>query len=325
MKQLIFLFLATCLFAQVKPSYTYISFDVPGSTDTAPVAINDNGEIVGTSPVMFIRTNKGVIKRVPYKPQLTPTSINSSGWIVGEILGKNSIGGGFVRAPTGELTIFDSSNGGRTGIMGINDTLNCTGLILDGNGQFQDAFTWQNCNGTKPYVKILIAGATYIAPSAINSTGNVGGNYGIRKQGGWLGFFWNASTKKATRINAPGAAQTFVAGMNDADTVVGNWWVVNSVQHGFSRSVRGVFTEFDPPGSIFTAVSGINTTGLIAGSYEDSSQVVHGFIYNPAKELFTVIDYPGAVWTVVRAINAGGHVTGSWQADINGTMHGFVY
>src|SRR5262249_35416925 len=96
-------------------SWTFISFDVPGSPATFPKAINPAGQIVGSyrdaSDVEqgFVRERDGTITSFdPPGSRLTrPAAINPAGRIVGFYLDASDVQHGFVRDRDGTITVLD--------------------------------------------------------------------------------------------------------------------------------------------------------------------------------------------------------------------------
>src|SRR5262245_6916641 len=71
-------------------AWTFVSFDVPGSTGTFPLDINAGGDVVGSTTIAglthgFLRTADGTITTVDYPGALATfaSGINPDGVIVG--------------------------------------------------------------------------------------------------------------------------------------------------------------------------------------------------------------------------------------------------
>ncbi len=71
---------------------------------------------------------------------------------------------------------------------------------------------------------------------------------------------------------------------SDGGTIVGTFFDVGGVRHGYIAERRGAsvddweFTQFDVPGAKFTAVYGCNAAGDLVGTYGDAAGTLHGFL-----------------------------------------------
>jgi len=96
-----------------RPSGTFVSFDVPASTQTSPLSINNAGAVTGfangTNGLFFgfVRDPQG--KFTSFNPGFYtfPRSINNEGAIAGYFQPTNGAPySGFVRSPGGTITSF---------------------------------------------------------------------------------------------------------------------------------------------------------------------------------------------------------------------------
>ena len=162
------------------------------------------------------------------------------------------------------------------------------------------------------------------------------------------------------QIDYPGAADTYVYGMNDQRQVVGYYDTSGGTVSGFLWS-NGVFTQLDYPGSLSTYAFGISNDGSVVGYYILSSGT-YGFLYNLSTSSLTIgpqgttvravnnndqvlahpsgtpnydigalggslsqlATYPGAASTTYRGINSSGSATG-WFTDAGNATHAFLY
>ena len=121
-------------------------------------------------------------------------------------------------------------------------------------------------------------------------------------------------------VNYPGAADTYVTGVDVASDVVGNYVDKNGVTHGFSYNFA-TYTPLDPPGATATYPAGINDAGAISGRYIDGNDHAHLFV--DSNGTFSTVDYPGAVGTLGGAINDSSQFVGNALLD-GGTNAGFL-
>src|SRR5689334_5590152 len=68
-----------------------------------------------------------------------------------------------------------------------------------------------------------------------------------------------------------GSTQTVLASINARGDVVGIYYDLKSVQHGFYRSAGGSIFSVDPPESQGTIATGIDGRGDISGYYGDKN------------------------------------------------------
>ena len=116
-----------------------------------------------------------------------------------------------------------------------------------------------------------------------------------------------------TRIDAPGAALTFLFDINDRGQVLGvGTDADNTTGFGFVRDSRGNYTRLpDVPGALTTIPLGFNNRGQIVGLYVDGDGAQHGYLLEQGR--FTTIDVPGAVATDAFGINDRGQIVGAFS------------
>jgi hypothetical protein len=290
---------------------TFVTFDAPGAgmeafSGTFPFAIDPAGAITGTS-CSALFTCQGFLRA----PDGTFTTFDTTATYPsginpeGAIAGSGSAGG-FLRIPDGTVTTFNAPDGGFlfgfSPVFSINPSGTITGPWADPN--------------------FVIHG------------------------------FLRASDGTITTFDAPGAGTSFFQalpfGINPNGTVAGCYIDANGVGHGFVRARDGTLTTFDPPNStnlscfafsfgffiVPDPVGGINPAGSITGSYfEPISGNPFGGNYRGflrAKDgSFTTFDAvpspssPCCTWTNGIAINPAGEIAG-FDNDYISVNHGFV-
>ncbi len=215
---------------------------------------------------------------------------------------------------------------------------------------------------TKPFIRISIVGAAFLAafllisPAAqagpytfltINNSGDPAFNQllGINNSGTIVGYFGDGvmlpnkgytiappyGPADYTNENFPGSAQTQVVGINNntTPTTVGFWVDGNGNNFGFSDT-GGTFQSFTNPSTPVTTPSvnqllGVNNSGIAAGFYFDSAGNAHGFTLNIGTNTFTAITLPSsfnATSTTATGIDNAGVVSG-FYTNATGT-HGFI-
>jgi hypothetical protein len=210
---------------------------------------------------------------------------------------------GFIRQPSGTLTLFDPPGSQQTNIptYSINDFGAITGdywtcnaaisrcavhgfvrtpdgkyITFDAPGAGHDGFA---------------GGGTY--PQGINILGEVSGFYGdansvyhgfVRSADGRITTF-DVPTSCTTTPNPPpdcAGEGTFPSNVNVLGRVVGSFYGENGNPHGFWRDADGSITKFNFPGKgYFTIPEAINDWGQITGIVYDPNLVVHGLLVTP--------------------------------------------
>lgn len=197
-------------------------------------------------------------------------AINTAGVIAGRYMDENCVSHGFVRAANSTIGTFDPPN--------VITTHTCTSY-----GDF----------GT--------------IPTSIDTAGDIVGTY-TDTNGARHSFLLPASGTLTT-FDPPGtdtspcpatglgaiACGSGAIGINDAGQIVGAYFDLDGVGHGYLRSANGDFTTFNDASAGTGALTGtgafsINATGTIAGTYVDTNSVLHGFVGTaPAEATRTVL------------------------------------
>jgi probable HAF family extracellular repeat protein len=259
----------------------------------------------------FVDTG-GLFTPVNY-PGATQTylyGVNNSGQIVGQFGIDGSTQCCFVDTG-GVFTTFS----GLTFVYGINDSGQVVGSSSNSNSGVVDT------GGL--FTPVNYPGAAYSRLTGINDSGQVVGEGNFFQQCGagayqaetYQGFVETGGVYTPT--NYPGAAETYVSGINDRGQIVGAGnFFSDACSQGSSSSSQsfvetgGVYTPINYPGAIQTFASGINDRGQVVGYFVDSSGAEHGFVETGG--VYTPINYPGSPATNPEGINANGEIVGSY-------------
>ena len=283
--------------------YTFVKFKVPmtGSKFTAPQAISNKNEIVGTFEVSQLGrlVTLGFWRSNDHPAQWTylqdpsgdghftqANSINSSRVVVGDYTTSSTVIDGMVFSG-GQYSTYDVSGCKRTYIDGINDHGDRTGDCLK-SGTYRG---WLNRSKNGVTTFFTVPGAVNTYTTSVNSIDEVGGWYfdGAHNHG-----YERVSSGGVTTIDFPGAVSTWVFGISDI-TSTGKGWVSGTFEeadgsfHGYLYSV-GKFTQIEVPGSVTTSVTGVNKHGWFVGSYTDSQGHSFGFYAKPSSSSSVVVD-----------------------------------
>lgn len=123
-----------------------------------------------------------------------------------------------------------------------------------------------------------------------------------------------------TSYSAPGASDTFVTGINDADQLAGYYSLSGQHFQGFLYSGGG-YTTLSVPGSYATYGNAINNDGEVVGFYGVGSGL-SGFTYNAGS--YNSLNAPGADHTVAMGVNNSGQVVGLYY-QTGSQESGFLY
>jgi hypothetical protein len=120
-------------------------------------------------------------------------------------------------------------------------------------------------------------------------------------------------------VKAPGAIEADTYGVNDSNTITGDYIDHGGVLHGMILKGSKLTTIDHPNGSATTGY-GINNDDVVVGNYTSRNNVVIGFRYSKGK--FHDIAPPGSLATIAYGINDKGDVVGLF-IDSTG-QHGFL-
>lgn len=266
--------------------------------------------------------------------------ISNAGQIVGLFSDASGAVDGFLRSPTGTVTLI-SPVGTIVQIMayGINDAGQIVGKFVDKTGPqgLIKVHGFLRAPGGA-FIVIDVPGATDTELTGINDAGQIVGTYGdaqylrhgfLRTPGGTL-----------ITINPPGRtrpdADIEVSGINKDGQIVGFLDNTGIDPHGFLRAATGTFTMIDVPGAHGTELTGINDGGEIVGSLRESpGQLFYrvGFVRTFSGTV-TTFAVPGATGTLghsvgdftgteATGINNAGQIVG-YFTDAHGASHGFL-
>jgi uncharacterized membrane protein len=271
---------------EAQTTFTFTSFDPPGSTYTQAWAINNQGTVVG------------------------------------DYADSNSVFSGFKRYKSGQISRPIRIAGKNVYMDGINDSGVLSGYYSTGAGQ---GYPPPNPITTFTYYGGTDSDFTVGPLTQINALNNNGDLVGIYQQDSttYAGFLHDKADGSTAMFSVPGNEFTFAYGMNNSDTVVGLYrsTVLATTQRAFRRRADGTLTTFAAFGSDYTAATTLNDCGTIVGAFADTSGVFHGF-YGKLNN-FKQIDFPGSTFTIITGINNHGEMVGGYNSS-DGAFHGFI-
>jgi len=269
-------------------------FEVPGSQDTRPVAVNDRGLIGGLylkpgSPMRHgFLYNRGRFTLVDFSTSYTNVyAVNNKGEFGGRY-DTGVIAHGYVYS-NGLLTTIDAPDSdGFTVVTGITDGGDIVGRFRSADGR------------THGFARMGGAWSVIDYPGGIGVEGMA-----IDSKGRHIAGFWTDSARRLHGFTYEAGAYTSfdVSGAQDTGSVAGAIGVnkhaeivgvftfptdpINSrgcAGHGFIRDDEGGLKAFDFPGSAVTFNTSINKHGDIVGVFYDSAGVGRGFFARAGSE-----------------------------------------
>jgi hypothetical protein len=280
----------------------FITFQVPGSTSTSVLAINDAGTAVGFTGngLGYLRDAAGNLTSfsVPGLTTTLATDINNAGTVVG--YNTAGYGPGFLRDASGHITTFQIPGippGFLTGI--FTPRINDAGIIA---GNYDSPM-----NVTHGFSRDLAGNiTTFDAPGStstrVEAINNAGTILGTSDSPNFPNYLRDAAGNFTT-ISVPGSDSTISEAINDSGTVAGIYFT-GGLTHGFLRDAAGHFTTFDIPGTVGFGVEAINDLGMVAGVVRTTDQQL-GYLRDAAGNITTFNPVPSAIVTGVSLNNAG--------------------
>lgn len=269
-------------------------FIVTGATVTAPAAVNDMDEVVGTHSLKgasshgFVRNpNKDIVEfDTDENDVVLPIAINPSGTSLA-VLWDGTVEKGAIRAPGGTITKFQAPKVGGERPATVPTAINTDGEAVGYATTSDQHSRGLICSpdGTITMFDARGAGSGRFQgtfPNAVNSSGTIAGVYtgadGISHE------FLRTADGTVTSFDVTGGIGVTVAGLNDAGAVVGTYVVEVDGQndsHGYIRAADGAITTFDVPNALDTVPTGINSSGQITGNAYFASGIADAFIRTP--------------------------------------------
>lgn len=264
--------------------YKFASIDVPGSRLTNALGINDAGDVVGT----FWHT---------------------------QIPGQFSFNDAFLLR-NGEFTTieFPHAPGEKPdtaeAAWDINNAGTVVGVMRPGHGMLE-GFRYENGD----FHSISTPEFEVHSAFGINDHGTIVGSFFFPRENVSGTYFLRQGV--FTRFAIPGATDTRVFGINNAEEVVGQYTDAQGVSHSFFS--RGALIEEITRNGEEVLAYDLNDRGEIVGTIS-TAEGQRGFVLRHGK--YTLIHFPGATATQVFGINNHGVIVGEYR-DESGTTHGF--
>ncbi|WP_293375093.1 PEPxxWA-CTERM sorting domain-containing protein [Phenylobacterium sp.] len=212
-----------------------------------------------------------------------------------------------------QFTQFPVAGSSNTGVVAINDAGQI--LVGYGNPSSQGAFIYQGGVETPVAPPLINNGGntSAIGVAAMNASGTVVGTdiqttNGVGLVYDFVGFIDKGG--QYTFVNAPGAVDTQLLGINNAGVVLGEYETAAS---------NGVFTYFTDTNGVLTTLSAPGFSGIVPTGIDSAGDVVGtamvggvrvGFIDKGG--VFSVVSVPGSGATSISGVSANGLIVGQY-------------
>jgi uncharacterized membrane protein len=258
----------------VRFTFSRIDAPYPGTVQTIPSGINNQGQVVGWYFAIatgltahgFVMT-EGSFATFDFDSGCCTDfhDINNRGQVVGY--------GGQVSFlfESGQLFPFSAPGATATDAGGINDGGDIVGTVSTTAGL--EGFLLRD----EVFTVIRVPGAQDTRAMGINNAGDVVGAFFSSVSGRNHGFLLRDG--RFSTVDFPGAHLTVLTDINNAGEMVGTYSDSAFLEHGHGFLVRAEgFYVVDFPGAVSTRIAGLNDHGDIVGTYADTDGRTHGFV-----------------------------------------------
>jgi probable HAF family extracellular repeat protein len=325
--------------AAAPPLYRITDLGTLGGTQSQASAINDNGDIAGTS----LTTGDAEIRAFLYSNGvMQPLGTLSGGDTYGNginnarlVVGDSQVASGDPHGywTTDRLTLHDVGTLGGPGsiIWDVNNAGDMVGQS-DVTGPTPDDIARGFLYRNGQFTTIGTFGGPYSAATAINDKGQVAGYAAFPKPPDPLlsvrdhAFLWENGTLKDLGT-LPGDTHSEAYALNEKGQVVGTSETALGPTRAFLYDTDGTIKPLgNLPGGTSSFAAGINDAGVTVGDAFIDPDNTHAFVWmnGTMYDLNVFIDDPNSPWelTSAGAVNNGGVIVG--VGTINGEEHAFV-
>jgi hypothetical protein len=249
------------------------NFAYPGANFTNVYGINDNGDLAGSftdnsgAARGFVRYHDGRFSMPIEAPDgigyTLVTGVNDSRMLCGYYRKSGLYSHGFVLSGN-VFTDFVVAGATDTFVQGMNDPGNFCG------SSYSPAQAFVSIAGD--VTSFTVPGALTTNAAGINNLNQCAGSYNTGNQS--HGFLRQAGGALKYPVDVPGAFSTFLNGINDQGSMVGEADGTSGLHAVFFQSVNKL-ALFDYPGASFTSFTGINNRDLICGIYQTATNMTN--------------------------------------------------
>ena len=297
---------AACLVPLHAVAQTWVPTDISvlgGAASSEATAVSDIGTVVGTYSVGsythgFIWTGGTGWKDMGtfggFNGHTSPQAVNTAGYVAGYATTpdfpypNNSTTHAFRRSPAGGMVDLGTLGGPKSYALGINNAGQVVGYSETSYGNYR-AFLWSEAIGM---VDLGTLGGTASVARSVNKHGEVAGSSRVAGDAAWHAFRWASGTM--TDLGTPGGTSD-ISEMNDAGTIVGNFWPDSGGPHAFVRNAAGLIVDLGAG----TVANGVNNAGQIVGHSLPATQYIHATIWSgPWKDLVGNYGSRWGIWAL---------------------------
>ncbi len=258
--------------ADISPSnhYQFIRIDIQGSINVVAHGINNDGVVTG----YYLDSNSVAHGFVWRERRLeTVDHPGASGTYLFGVNNRGAAIGYYVEGTANHAVIYSIWEHAWTALpdipeysqnqgYGINDASVAVGSAFSASASV--AWSWDPTTLSYSFFNVPGAAESTTSPSGLNDQGQIAG-YFADAAGAYHGFIKEYGTY--TTIDAPGAAYTFLDGINSSGIIQGQISNAAFTAEGFAATSGGIFGIVNYPGPMMTAIVGINDRGDLCGAY----------------------------------------------------------
>ncbi|HEY4311342.1 MAG TPA: PEP-CTERM sorting domain-containing protein [Pirellulales bacterium] len=298
---------------------------LPGTTSADADAINDNGQIVGTTYLSsgatqaFLYEGQGPMQKLSTPTASRGYAINNSGQAVGDF---NDRAAAFAADGT-PIPLNGLNPQFQSSAEAINDSGEIVGAVFT-NSSVLDVQAY-SYSGAGPAQLLGTLGGTYSNATGINNSGQIVG-MSYLSDGERHAFLYNGSGPLQD-LGTLGGPYSGAEDINNHGQVVGFAAINGNDNHAFLYSGNGPIQDLGIlPGESFGHAYAINDNGDIVGNSRDADLVWHAFIYTTGQmfDLNTLVGPAPSFWIeAALGINNLGQIVG-YGPDATGQEHALL-
>jgi probable HAF family extracellular repeat protein len=285
-----------------------------GGTTLNAEAINDAGQVVGTSSLVGTAATHAFLWTPGQAMQNLGTlgggfsfavDINAAGQVVGRSVTAASASHAFLWTPGQGMQDLGTMGGGASSAEAINDAGQVVGFSFIAGNSEQHAFLWTPGQG---FQDLGTLGGTSSYALDINESGWVVGQSTNSANIG-RAFLWRPG-QGMQDLGTLGGLTSFASGVNNAGQVVGWTTTAGNLDRRAFLWTPGIgMQDLGTLGGTSTVAQGINDAGQVVGhSAPGELPITHGFLWTAADGMEDLYPATGITWAT--AINNRGQVVG---------------
>jgi probable HAF family extracellular repeat protein len=310
--------------------YGVVHLGTLGGDYSAVAAINDHGQVVGTSRTTgglsehaFSWTRAGgmIDLGAPGDAVSVATGVNNKGHVTGRIIFDEYVFDAFYWTPSGGMLDLGTFGGSRSQPNDINDENQVVGWsFVDGDAAMR-GFSWTPASGM---VDLKTLGGTNSGAAAVNEHGEIVGWSFMPGDRLTHAVLWTPSGRMIDLGTLDGE-QSGATDVNDSGQVVGSiYWDSTRTYHAFSWTAEGGMVDLGTLGGASSQATAVNNRGQVLGWSNDAGGIIHPFVWTESDGMIDLGSLLGSV-TTAGAISDKGEVVGGSSPPGVGAPHAFSW